>query len=86
MRSSASLPSPHLLLQSPNPTCIQRFGSALNLNFHLHVLIPDGVWVTDAQGTLANSDVRIAFDPATGGLASLFAVAHNREYLGARRA
>ena len=24
-------------------TCIQRFGSALNLNVHLHMLVPDGV-------------------------------------------
>jgi hypothetical protein len=27
-------------------TLIQRFGSALNLNVHLHMLIPDGVWLT----------------------------------------
>ena len=25
-------------------TFIQRFGSALNLNIHLHMLVPDGVW------------------------------------------
>jgi hypothetical protein len=32
-------------------TCIQRFGLAFNLNPHLYVLIPDGVWVIDAQGS-----------------------------------
>ena len=30
---------------------VQRFGSALNLNPHYHVLMPDGVYVTDADGT-----------------------------------
>jgi hypothetical protein len=30
-------------------TLIQRFGSALNLNVHFHMLIPDGVYLTDAQ-------------------------------------
>jgi hypothetical protein len=28
-------------------TFIQRFGSALNLNVHLHMLIPDGVYTLD---------------------------------------
>jgi len=28
-------------------TLIQRFGSALNLNVHFHMLIPDGVYLTD---------------------------------------
>jgi hypothetical protein len=32
---------------------VQRYGSALNLNPHLHVLIPDGVWVTGADGSPA---------------------------------
>jgi hypothetical protein len=30
-------------------TLIQRFGSALNLNVHFHMLIPDGVYLTDAE-------------------------------------
>jgi hypothetical protein len=29
---------------------LQRYGSALNLNPHLHLLIPDGVWVAAANG------------------------------------
>ena len=31
-------------------TFVQRFGSALNLNPHLHVLGPDGVYVTGIDG------------------------------------
>ena len=30
--------------QSGVVTFIQRFGSALNLNIHLHMLVPDGAW------------------------------------------
>jgi hypothetical protein len=30
-------------------TLIQRFGSALNLNVHLHMLVPDGVYLTDTE-------------------------------------
>ena len=30
---------------------VQRFGSALNLNPHYHVLMPDGVYITGADGT-----------------------------------
>jgi hypothetical protein len=30
-------------------TLIQRFGSALNLNVHFHMLIPDGVYLTDTE-------------------------------------
>lgn len=30
-------------------TVIQRFGSALNLNVHFHMLIPDGVYLTDTE-------------------------------------
>jgi hypothetical protein len=30
-------------------TLIQRFGSALNLNVHFHMLIPDGVYLTDTH-------------------------------------
>ena len=29
---------------------VQRFGSALNCNPHFHVLMPDGVYVTSADG------------------------------------
>lgn len=41
----------------PNPqcgavTCIQRFGSALNLNLHFHTLVPDGVFFEDADGAM----------------------------------
>jgi hypothetical protein len=28
-------------------TLIQRFGSALNLNVHFHMLVPDGLYLTD---------------------------------------
>ena len=31
-------------------TAIQRFGSALNLNVHLHLLVLDGVYAKDAHG------------------------------------
>lgn len=31
-------------------TLIQRFGSALNLNVHLHMLIPDGVYTLEPRG------------------------------------
>lgn len=31
-------------------TCVQRFGSALSLNPHLHVLISDGIWISDPEG------------------------------------
>jgi hypothetical protein len=30
-------------------TLVQRFGNALNLNVHFHMLIPDGVYLTDAD-------------------------------------
>jgi hypothetical protein len=32
-------------------TLIQRFGSSLNLNVHAHMLILDGVYITDAEGS-----------------------------------
>ncbi|MEW6755716.1 MAG: transposase [Candidatus Latescibacterota bacterium] len=32
-------------------TLVQRFGSALHLNPHFHVLMPDGVWVSGPDGT-----------------------------------
>jgi hypothetical protein len=38
-------------------TLIQRFGSALNLNVHFHMLMPDGVY---ARGAEAPVFVRIA--------------------------
>jgi hypothetical protein len=31
-------------------TVVQRFGSALNLNLHFHLLIPDGAWVPGPSG------------------------------------
>ena len=31
-------------------TFVQRFGSSLNLNIHLHVITPDGVFVRDGRG------------------------------------
>ena len=31
-------------------TAIQRFGSVLNLNVHVHTLVPDGVFVADGAG------------------------------------
>ena len=33
-------------------TCIQRFGSALNLNLHFHTLVPDGVFFEDSEGNV----------------------------------
>jgi hypothetical protein len=33
-------------------TVVQRFGSALNLNIHFHILMCDGVYVTTADGSL----------------------------------
>lgn len=33
-------------------TCIQRFGSSLNLNLHFHTLVPDGVFFEDAHGVV----------------------------------
>ena len=47
-------------------TFVQRFGSALNCNPHFHVLMPDGVYVTSADGEptfvrapgLSDDDVR----------------------------
>jgi hypothetical protein len=35
--------------QSGAVTLVQRFGSALNLNVHFHMLIPDGVYLTDTD-------------------------------------
>jgi hypothetical protein len=35
--------------QSGTVTLVQRFGSALNLNVHFHMLIPDGVYLTDTD-------------------------------------
>ncbi|MEW6756424.1 MAG: transposase, partial [Candidatus Latescibacterota bacterium] len=40
-------------------TVLQRYGSALHLNPHLHVLVPDGVWVPGADGTPTS----VAVDP-----------------------
>ena len=34
-------------------TLIQRFGSALNLNIHFHMLFLDGVYEVDSEGSIA---------------------------------
>jgi Putative transposase len=34
-------------------TFVQRFGSALNLNVHFHILTPDGLFVPNSAGTLS---------------------------------
>jgi len=39
----------HATAQCGAITLIQRFGSALNLNVHFHMLIPDGVYLTDTD-------------------------------------
>ena len=31
-------------------TFVQRFGGLVNINVHLHLVVPDGVFVDDAQG------------------------------------
>ena len=49
-------------------TLIQRFGSALNLNVHFHMLFVDGVYVTDGAGTPVFRSVR---SPATAELQAL---------------
>ncbi len=49
-------------------TLIQRFGSALNLNVHFHMIFVDGVYVTDAAGELV---FRAARSPSAGALQAL---------------
>ena len=39
----------HATAQTGAVTLIQRFGSALNLKFHFHILFLDGVYVTSAR-------------------------------------
>ena len=39
-------------------TFVQRFGSALNLNVHFHVLVPDGGWIRAPSGALAFRSVQ----------------------------
>ena len=41
-------------------TLVERFGSALNLNIHFHMLVPDGVY------RQAGSDGRVRFVPVSG--------------------
>jgi len=36
-------------------TLIQRFGSALNLNIHFHMLLLDGVYLTDGANSPSRS-------------------------------
>ena len=38
--------------QTGSVTLIQRFGSALNLNLHFHMLFLDGIYVEDGHGKL----------------------------------
>ncbi|MCE2948453.1 MAG: transposase [bacterium] len=49
-------------------TLIQRFGSALNLNVHFHMLFVDGVYVTDGRGAPVFRAVR---SPGAGELQAL---------------
>ena len=49
-------------------TLIQRFGSALNLNVHFHMLFFDGVYVTDGRGAPVFRAVR---SPGAGELQAL---------------
>ncbi len=37
------------LSRAPWPFAVQRFGSSLNLNPHLHTVCPDGVWERKAE-------------------------------------
>ncbi len=48
----------HKTAQTGAVTLIQRFGSALNLNIHLHRLFLDGVYVEDADGAVRHSSAR----------------------------
>jgi hypothetical protein len=41
----------HKMAHTGAVTLIQRFGSALNLNIHLHMLFLDGVYVDNWKGT-----------------------------------
>ena len=43
-------------------TFVQRFGGALNLNPHLHSILPDGLWFADAP-TSSGSGERLRFQP-----------------------
>jgi hypothetical protein len=49
-------------------TLIQRFGSALNLNVHFHMIFVDGVYVTDGRGAPVFRAVR---SPGAGELQAL---------------
>ena len=42
--------------QTGSVTLIQRFGSALNLNIHFHMLILDGVYAEDDYGKIRLDD------------------------------
>jgi len=44
----------HTTAKTGAVTLIQRFGSALNLNIHFHMLFLDGVYELDSSGTTAN--------------------------------
>ena len=42
---------PHVAAKTGAVTLTQRFGSALNLNIHFHMLFLDGVYVGRSNGT-----------------------------------
>ena len=50
-------------------TLIQRFGSALNLNIHLHVLFLDGAYIAGTKGTSAR--FHRVNEPSSGELTQL---------------
>lgn len=62
---------------------VQRFGSALNLNVHLHAMVLDGVFATDAQGTVRFHAA--SSHPAPGLMPLLVTIARRVQRLLARR-
>ena len=43
-----------MVIFSPSPRFVQRFGESLNLNVHFHVLVLDGVVTRTAEGVAFN--------------------------------
>jgi hypothetical protein len=41
---------------------VERFGSALNLNVHFHMLLPDGVYLTDIVCFRGSAKSSVRFD------------------------
>ncbi len=52
---------------------VQRFGSALKLNVHIHAMVMDGVFVTDADGPVCFSAARHPRPPDLGPLLATIA-------------